>query len=172
MGSIQAPTPKPFPPGIHVPTLTWFKDSAAQEIDWDLQQQHLEFLIRSGLDGVVIAGTNGEAVTLDADEKARLVRLTRETAARLGRPDLVVAMGTSGQTTRAVVAETRMAKEAGADYVLVLVPSYFHFAMTGDAIVAFFEEVGFFGLELLSRESCGLLMCRTRSSPIRARSRS
>lgn len=30
---------------------------------------------------------------------------------------------------------------AGADYALVLVPSYFHFAMTQDAIVAFFQEV-------------------------------
>lgn len=42
---------KPFPPGIHVPSLTWFRDDATQEIDWDLQKQHIEFLISSGLDG-------------------------------------------------------------------------------------------------------------------------
>ena len=34
-----------------------------------------------------------------------------------------------------------MAAEAGADYAIVLVPSYFHFAMNEDAIVAFFQEV-------------------------------
>ena len=34
-----------------------------------------------------------------------------------------------------------MATEAGADYAIVLVPSYFHFAMNEDAIVAFFQEV-------------------------------
>ena len=51
-------------------------------------------------------------------------------------------MGTSGQCTRDVISDTKLAKEAGADYVLCLVPSYFHFAMSNDAIVAFFEEVG------------------------------
>ena len=40
-----------------------------------------------------------------------------------------------------MIAETVQAKDAGADYALVLVPSYFHFAMNQDAIIAFFEEV-------------------------------
>jgi dihydrodipicolinate synthase/N-acetylneuraminate lyase len=40
-----------------------------------------------------------------------------------------------------VIAETRLAKESGADFALVLVPSYFHFAMNEDAIITFFEEV-------------------------------
>ncbi|KAF7563590.1 hypothetical protein G7046_g532 [Stylonectria norvegica] len=141
MGSIAANKSKAYPPGIHVPSLTWFGSDANQEIDWDLQKKHLEFLITSGLDGVVIAGTNGEAVTLTAVEKSQLLRLTRETAIRVGRPDLTITMGTSGHCTREVIAETQRAKEAGADYVLVLVPSYFHFAMTPDAIVAFFEEL-------------------------------
>jgi hypothetical protein len=42
---------KPFPPGVHVPSLTWFRDTANQEIDWDVQQKHLSFLIESGLHG-------------------------------------------------------------------------------------------------------------------------
>lgn len=40
-----------FPPGIHAPSLTWFKNDANQELDWDLQKKHIEFLISSGLDG-------------------------------------------------------------------------------------------------------------------------
>ncbi|KAI3396948.1 hypothetical protein diail_11561 [Diaporthe ilicicola] len=40
-----------FPPGIDVPSLTWLRKDANQELDWDLQKQHLEFLIKSGLDG-------------------------------------------------------------------------------------------------------------------------
>lgn len=40
-----------------------------------------------------------------------------------------------------MIAETCLAKEAGADFALVLVPSYFHFAMNQDAIVSFFQEV-------------------------------
>ncbi|KAF4121908.1 4-hydroxy-2-oxoglutarate aldolase [Geosmithia morbida] len=130
-----------FPPGIHVPSLTWFSSDATQEIDWDTQKKHLEFMVESGLDGVVIAGTNGEAVTLSTDEKTKLLRLTREVAIKAGRANLPITMGCGGGCTRDVIAETKQAKAAGADYALVLVPSYFHFAMSTDAIVAFFEEL-------------------------------
>lgn len=47
MGSTALP--KDFPPGIHEPTLTWFKDDAEQSVDWEVQSKHLEFLITSGL---------------------------------------------------------------------------------------------------------------------------
>jgi dihydrodipicolinate synthase/N-acetylneuraminate lyase len=90
---------------------------------------------------VVIAGTNGEAVTLTAAEKSQLVRTTREIATLAGRPNITITLGTSSQCTREVINETRLAKDAGADFVLVLTPSYFHFAMTQDAIVDFFEEL-------------------------------
>ncbi|TQN70869.1 L-threo-3-deoxy-hexylosonate aldolase [Colletotrichum shisoi] len=136
----MAPT-KSFPAGIHVPSLTWFGDDASQEIDWDVQTKHIEFLVDLGLHGVVLAGTIGEAVTLTNDEKTKLVKATREIAVKAGRPDLAITVGCGGQSTRAVVEETRLAKDAGADYALVLVPSYFHFAMNEDAIVGFFEEL-------------------------------
>lgn len=42
---------KAFPPGIHVPSLTWFADDSNQEIDWPTQNKHIEFLIKSGLHG-------------------------------------------------------------------------------------------------------------------------
>lgn len=42
---------RPFPQGIHVPSLTWFDNDRNQEIDWDVQTKHLEFLISSGLHG-------------------------------------------------------------------------------------------------------------------------
>lgn len=40
-----------FPDGVHVPSLTFFRDDARQEIDWELQEKHFEFLISSGLHG-------------------------------------------------------------------------------------------------------------------------
>ena len=51
MGSITNGERKAYPPGIHVPCLTWFANGANQEVEWDLQRKHLEFLISSGLDG-------------------------------------------------------------------------------------------------------------------------
>lgn len=145
--------------GIHVPCLTWFLDNETQDIDWNLQRRHIQFLIQSGVDGgkqmnpknrkatvthihaVVIAGTNGEAVTLSRDEKSQLVQMTRQVATELGKPTLPISVGTSGQCTRDVISETVLARDAGGDFALVLTPSYFHFAMNPDAIAEFFEEV-------------------------------
>jgi dihydrodipicolinate synthase/N-acetylneuraminate lyase len=137
MGSIQSP----YPPGIHVPCLTWFKPDSTQSIDWELQEKHLEFLVRSGIHGIVIAGTNGEAATLTPAEKSKLVSLTRATAQKLDRPSLPITCGTFGGSTQAIIEDTKLAADAGADYALVLVPSYFHFALDAVAIVGFFEEV-------------------------------
>ncbi|KAL6862082.1 hypothetical protein J3F83DRAFT_762783 [Trichoderma novae-zelandiae] len=137
---IRAQAARPFPPGIHVPSLTWFNNDASQEVDWDLQERHLNFVISSDLHGIVIAGTNGEAVTLTQDEKIKLIAMTRRVATQVGRPDIAITVGCSGQCTRDVIAETQLAKAAGADFVLMLVPSYFHFAMNKDSIVSFFEE--------------------------------
>lgn len=92
---------------------------------------------------MVLAGTNGEAVTLSPAEKQNLVRVTREIALELERTseDFTITLGCGGQSTRDVIRETKQAADAGADYALVLVPSYFHFAMNEKAIIAFFEEV-------------------------------
>ena len=93
------------------------------------------------LRSVVIAGTNGEAATLTSIEKTQLVELARQTAHRLNRVDIPIVLGCGAGCTRDVIDQTVKAKAAGADGALVLVPSYFHFAMDSAAIVAFFEEV-------------------------------
>lgn len=69
------------------------------------------------------------------------MKLAKTVANDAGRPDVTIILGCGGQCTRDVITETVAAYEAGADYALVLVPSYFHFAMDQAAIIAFFEEV-------------------------------
>jgi dihydrodipicolinate synthase/N-acetylneuraminate lyase len=130
-----------FPPGIHVPSLTWFGNDKNQEIDWDVQEKHFEFLISNGLHGIVIAGTNGEAATLGSAEKTQLVQKCRKTAQRLGRGDLPITIGGVAGCTRDAIRQTVEAKEAGATAYLAIIPSYFHFAMDQTAIIAFFQEL-------------------------------
>ncbi|KAK0264750.1 hypothetical protein LTR91_000055 [Friedmanniomyces endolithicus] len=132
---------KPYPPGVHVPSLTFFDSSPSQEIDWETQRKHISFIVRSGVHGIVLAGTNGEAFPLSRTEKQELVRLTRKIATEEGRPELPITLGTTGTSTRDVLADCTAAKEAGADFVLVLVASFFHFALNKDAIREYFEEV-------------------------------
>lgn len=102
----------------------------------------MSFLVESGVHGIVVAGTNGEAVALSREEKAQLVVLARRVAQQSGRPSLSITMGTNPSgATRDVIQDCLAAKAAGADFVLVLVPAFFHFAMSKEAICAFFEEV-------------------------------
>lgn len=42
---------KSCPPGVHVPSLTWFEGTPEQEIDWTTQKKHFQFLVESGLHG-------------------------------------------------------------------------------------------------------------------------
>lgn len=94
----------------------------------------------------MIAGSNGEAVTLSTSEKTTLVQLVRKTAAQLNRPDITITLGCSGQATRDVLDECQAAAAQsstgdGADFVLILVPSYYSSAMDSQSIIEFFQEV-------------------------------
>lgn len=80
-------------------------------------------------------------MTLSTAEKKALVVLARKRAHQLSRPDITLVLGCNGQATRHVIDEAIAARDVGADFALVLVPSYFHFAMDSAAIVSFFEEV-------------------------------
>lgn len=74
-------------------------------------------------------------------ERTQLVLRARKTAQRLGRADIPIVLGCSAGCTRDVIDQTIEAAAAGSDAALVLVPSYFHFAMDAAAIIAFFEEL-------------------------------
>lgn len=51
MASNSTKTNKPFPPGIHGPSITFFQNDQQQEIDWATQERHLEYMITSGMHG-------------------------------------------------------------------------------------------------------------------------
>ncbi len=78
-------------------------------------------LVEHGSDGLVIAGTTGEASTLTDEEQVALVRLAvREVGG--GRSTVVAGTGTND--TAHSVHLTRMCAEAGADAALVVTPYY------------------------------------------------
>lgn len=82
------------------------------------------------VDGLVVAGSTGEAPLLDEIEILRLTEWARETA-----PDgVAVVTGTGCESTRGTVRLTRLAAEAGAGAVLVRPPAYYAGAMTEEAL--------------------------------------
>ena len=91
---------------------------ADQAVDQAAAARLMEHLVESGSDGLVLAGTTGEASTLTDDEKVGLVTLAR---AELG--DRVPLISNTGSNDTAhSVALTAAAAEAGADAVLVVTP--------------------------------------------------
>jgi 4-hydroxy-2-oxoglutarate aldolase len=78
---------------------------------------------------------------LSSAEKIKLTQTARSIAIKLGRSEIPIVLGCSAGCTRVVIDQTVEAKAAGAGAALVLVPSYFHFAMDSDAILDFFQEV-------------------------------
>ena len=77
-------------------------------------------LVEHGSDGLVMAGTTGEASTLTDDEKVALYRIAKR---EVGDRASVVA-GTGSNDTAHSVHLTRLAAEEGVDAVLVVTPYY------------------------------------------------
>jgi 4-hydroxy-tetrahydrodipicolinate synthase len=79
----------------------------------------MHHLLENGSDGLVLAGSTGESVTLSDEEMVRLWRLG---VAECG--DATVIAGTGSNDTRHAVHLTELATEAGVDAVLVVAPYY------------------------------------------------
>ncbi len=90
------------------------------EVDYAGAQRLARDLLASGSEGVVVAGTTGEAPTLSRDEKLRLFRAVKEAVGSDG----AVLAGTSTYDTRESVEMSREATAAGVDGLLLTVPYY------------------------------------------------
>jgi dihydrodipicolinate synthase/N-acetylneuraminate lyase len=141
MTSSIAQKSKPLPAGIYCPVLSLYKPTPRQEIDYEASYKYFAYLIRGGVDGLVMAGTTAEAVLLSATERQELVRVARRAATDLGLPDFPVVAGISGQSTNETIRLAQDAHEAGGDFGLLLPPSYWVKAVTKDVIIDFYREV-------------------------------
>lgn len=90
------------------------------EVNYAQAQRLARALLASGSDGVVVAGTTGEAPTLRQEEKLKLFRAVKEAVAQDG----VVLAGTSSYDTRESVELSRQAAAQGVDGLLLTVPYY------------------------------------------------
>ena len=89
-------------------------------LDLDAFGRLLEHQLSGGTQGVVVAGSTGEAHALEVAELDRLVRYAVSSIA--GRVPVIV--GTGGANTAKTVRATQHARELGADAALVVTPYY------------------------------------------------
>lgn len=120
--------------GILPPLVTPFRADGA--LDLASFEANLESYGTEDLAGYVVLGSNGEAASLEEDEKLSLLRAAR----RRSGSRLVIA-GTGLESTRSTIAFTRKAADTGADAALVLTPSCFKSQMTVEALRRHYEAV-------------------------------
>jgi len=103
--------------GSLVAIVTPFRDG---QVDLAAFAELVEWQIASGTNGIVVAGTTGEAATLHPEEREPLFRRAREVAK--GRCPVI--MGTGTNATWSTVELSRAAAGWGADGLLVVTPYY------------------------------------------------
>jgi 4-hydroxy-tetrahydrodipicolinate synthase len=89
-------------------------------LDFPRLEALVDWHVAEGTDGIVIVGTTGESPTVDVEEHCKLIAET----VRFARGRVPVIAGAGGNSTREAIELTRFAGEAGADYVLSVVPYY------------------------------------------------
>ena len=121
--------------GVMVPETTPF--DANGELDGAAFRANVRAHIKAGVNGIVTAGSTGEAALLDDEERVRLVELAR---AIVPAEKWVIA-GVGAESTRATIWRARDAAAQGADAVLVVAPHYYGAGMTVAALEAHYRTV-------------------------------
>lgn len=136
MGSLDSVNASAPPsPGVWVPAVTLF-DPDTDTLDLPSQSKYYAYLSRH-LTGLVILGTNAETFLLTASERKELLITARKAVG----PTYPIIAGVGGHSTKQVLEFIDDAKDAGANYALVLPAAYFGKTTTPSVIARFFDEV-------------------------------
>lgn len=134
------------PTGVYVPVPTFFKPASSSpdtqpELDLQAQIQHSVFLAKSGIRGLVILGSTGEAIHLTSDERRTLVSSCRKGLQDAGYDDYPIMAGVLTNGIDETLEWLKDYAEAGAQWGLVLAPGYFGKGVSQENLRAWFETV-------------------------------
>ena len=90
------------------------------ELDFPALKSLIDWHVAEGTHGIVIVGTTGESPTVDFDEHQQLIAAAVEYAAKR----IPVIAGTGANSTKEAIHLSNVARLAGADYSLSVVPYY------------------------------------------------
>lgn len=133
------------PLGVFVPVPTFFRPATGSEseaeVDIDAQVRHSIFLANSGITGLVLLGSTGEAIHLSSHERARLVASVKEGLEEAGFPDYPIMAGVLTNGIGETLDWLNDYAQAGAQWGLVLTPGYFGKAVTQQSIEEWYNRV-------------------------------
>ena len=108
--------------GVMPPITTPFQDG---KLALDKLKKNFQKWNRTGLSGYLVLGSNGEAVYLNEKEKIKVVEVSRESIPK----SKTMLVGTGMESTQETILFTNQVAKMGADYALVVTPSYFKGSM-------------------------------------------
>ncbi|RPJ00420.1 MAG: dihydrodipicolinate synthase family protein, partial [Deltaproteobacteria bacterium] len=92
---------------------------------------------RTGLSGFLVLGSNGEAVYLNDREKLKLIEVSRESIPA----SKIMVVGTGLESTQETIRFTNQAARMGANFGLIVTPSYFKGSMKPQILYDHFVSV-------------------------------
>ncbi|KAK8167447.1 hypothetical protein BC567DRAFT_297442 [Phyllosticta citribraziliensis] len=132
---------QPLPQGVYCPVITLYAPTATQEVDLDATYTYAQYLVRAGQHGLVYLGTNGELALLTRSERVAIVATARRAVSDLGLPKYPLVAGVSAPSTKETIECAVEAADAGANFALLLPPSYWAKSVTEEALLAYYRDV-------------------------------
>ncbi|MBA4406795.1 dihydrodipicolinate synthase family protein [bacterium] len=120
--------------GIMPPIATPFIDD---EVAFDKLAENFSKWNKTGLSGYVVMGSNGESVFLMRNEKLKLVEAVKK---NISEEKLLIA-GTGSDSIRETISLSNDSADRGADYALILTPSFYKSEMKPAAYLKYFSAV-------------------------------
>lgn len=124
--------------GVFVPVPTFFHEN--EDLDLESFDKHIEYLSKSGIAGVVVLGSMGEAVSLSEEERGLVIDQASQSIKK-HHPDLKLIVGTSAESARTTIQYTKQAADCGAEFTLILPPSFYRSAIDDEALLQFYRAV-------------------------------
>jgi 4-hydroxy-2-oxoglutarate aldolase len=129
------------PYGVYTPLVTYFNED--ETLDLQTTAQHAVRMAQGGIAGLVLQGSNGEAPHLLHDERQRLISHIRKTLDDNSYTHMVLIVGCAAASVFESLLHIKEAQRSGADFALILPPSYWTAAMNANIIERFFSDVSF-----------------------------
>lgn len=130
----------PIVPGIYVPIVIFF-DPDTEDLDLNAVLSHTVRLAQSGVTGIAVQGSNGEAIHLTHDERNAITATTRKALDAAGFTSMPLIVGCGAQSTRETIALCKDAYRFGGDCALVLPPCYYRSLHLSSTVMEYFIEV-------------------------------
>ncbi len=104
--------------GTGVAITTPFTDD--NKIDFEALENHIEFLLRNGINYLIVLGTTGESVTMSEEEQLSVVNYIIKTVNKR----VLIIVGIGGNNTSAVIEKIKKTDFTNIDGILSVAPYY------------------------------------------------